>query len=64
MIPDDFVYNQIFKGAISQGAKERHAHSNAVLGLEDYKKHKIAKRVSHLIEGRIKKALQDTKKGR
>jgi len=64
MMPEDFVYNQIFKGALSENALERHAHNHAVLGLEDYKKNKIAKKVSHLIQDRIKQAVKDSKKKR
>jgi len=60
---EDFVYNQIFKGALAKNALERHAHDQATIGLEDYKKGKIEKKVSHLIEDRIKKAVQATKKG-
>lgn len=60
---EDFVYSQIFNGALAQKASERHAHDQALIGLEDYKKGKIPKKVSHLIEDRIKKAVQVTKKG-
>jgi len=64
MMPDDFVFNQIFKGAIAKKASDRHAHKHAVMGLADYKKSKNKKRVSFLIEDRIKQAVADTKKGR
>jgi len=64
MNPGDFVYNEIFRGALAKKATERAAHTNAQIGLEDYNKNKIGKKVSHLIEERIKKAVTDTKKGR
>lgn len=64
MMPDDFVFNQIFKGALNQKASERCAHNNALLGLEDYKKNRIASKVSKLIQDRIKRAVADTKKSR
>ena len=63
MQPNDFVYQQIYKGALSKGASERAAHNNALLGLEDYKKNKIFKKVSYLIEDRVKQAVKETKKG-
>lgn len=64
MSPDDFVYNQIFKGALAKNSSDRHAHKHAVIGLADYKKSKNKNRVSFLIEERIKQAVADTKKGR
>ena len=62
MMPNDFVFNQIYKGALNAGANERAAHNNALLGLEDYKKHKLGtKKVSSLIETRIKQAKKESK---
>jgi len=37
----DFVFNQIYKGALKAGAGEKQAHAHAVMGLEDYKKGKL-----------------------
>ena len=55
MKPNDFVYMQIYKGALAKGAKERAAHNNAILGLEDFKKGRFSK-TSKLIEERIRMA--------
>ena len=57
----DFVYKQIYSGAISAGADERTAHSHAVMGLDEYKKGKFEGSVSKLIEARIKKAKRQSK---
>jgi hypothetical protein len=64
MQPNDFVFSQIYKGALKSGATERFAHRHAVMGLEDYKKSKIATKVSKLIEQRIKDAIKDTKRAK
>lgn len=62
MMPNDFVFDQIYKGALKAGATERHSHNNAMLGLDDYKKHKLgAKKVSSLIETRIKTAVKESR---
>lgn len=53
---NDFVYSQIYKGALAQGAKEKHAKDCAVMGLDDYKKGKFTGKPSKLIESRIKEA--------
>lgn len=62
MTPNDFVYLQIFKGALKSGSSERIAKEEAVLGLEEYKKSKIGKSVSVLIDFRIKNAKRRSKK--
>jgi len=62
MKPEDFVYNQIYRGALNAGARDRQALNNAILGLEDYKRHKIAKKVSGLIEARVKLAVKESKR--
>jgi len=51
----DFVYQQIYKGSLSQGAKEKAAHDAAVMGLGDYKKGKF-KKAQDLIKQYIQKA--------
>ena len=61
MQPNDFVYNQIYKGSLQKGAKETKAHEMAVRGLEPYKRHQF-KKPSHLIEDFIKKAVKESKK--
>ena len=52
MIPTDFIYKQIYTGALKAGATERAAHSNAVMGLDDFKKGRYKKPAS-LIKERI-----------
>ena len=47
-------------GGLRQGATERSAKEHAVMGLDDYKKGKF-KKVSALIEDRIKRAKRDAK---
>jgi len=64
MSPEDFVYNQIFKGALNKKASQNNAQKQAVIGMEKYKKGKISKKVSHLIEQGIAEAVKDSKKGR
>lgn len=65
MSPSDFVYDQIFKGALAKNASERSAQTNAQMGLADFNKNKLGeKKVSKLIEARITQAVTDTKKGR
>ena len=62
MMPVDFVFSQIYKGALRDGASERCAHQNALLGLEDYKKNKLGgSKVSGLIKARINKAIKESK---
>lgn len=53
--PNNFVYDQIYKGAMAKGATERNAYDCAVRGLEDYKKGKFKKAIE-LIEGKISEA--------
>lgn len=62
MQPNDFVFNQIYKGALNQGAKEDSAHRFAVIGLDKFKKGKYGgAKVSHLIEQCIKDAKRESK---
>lgn len=56
MNPADFVYRQIYTGALRAGATERAAHSQAVMGLDRYKRGKNRGTVSKLIEEHIKLA--------
>lgn len=58
----DFVFNQVYKGAMKGGAKQEIAHQQAVICLDEYKKGKYSKKVSFLIEGHIKKAIERSKK--
>lgn len=62
MEPADFVYSQIFKGALNNGASQNESQQQAVMGMEAYKKGKISKKVSHLIEEKIKTAVANTKR--
>ena len=55
MIPTDFVYTQIYKGALRAGASERSSHANAVMGLDDFKKGRY-KKPHKIITERINKA--------
>ena len=55
MQPRDYVYDQIFKGAMAAGASERNAKDRACMGLDDFKKNRF-KKVADLIGDRIKKA--------
>jgi len=58
---EDFVFNQIYKGALAAGAKEKQAKDHAVMGLNDYKKGKFQGKASKLIEDRIKQAKRKSK---
>ena len=50
----DFIFDSIYKGAMKQGATEKAAKDQAVMGLDDYRKGKLGNgRVSRLIEKRI-----------
>ena len=42
MIPNDFVYKQIFSGALKVGATQSAATSEAVTGLQKYKRSQIS----------------------
>lgn len=42
-VQSDFVWDNIYKGALKGGAKDRFAKDAAVQGLEDYKKGKYKK---------------------
>lgn len=53
MNPCDFVFNQIYKGAMRQGATEKAARYHAGEGLADYNKSKMPNKASGLIEQRI-----------
>lgn len=61
MNPSDFVYNQVYKGLLAKGCPDRIAHQKAVKALEDYKKGKMDKKVSHLIEGAIRSGMKEAK---
>lgn len=53
---NDFVYSQIYKGALNAGAKDEFALSAALTGLDDYKKGRYDRKVLDLIELKIKEA--------
>jgi len=55
-VNNDFVFDQIYKGALAAGAKEKAAHDHALMGVDDYKKGKFQGKASKLIESRIKLA--------
>ena len=54
MNPNDFVYTQIYKGALNVGASALSAQQSAAIGSDEYRKGKFGKKVSHLIEEKIK----------
>lgn len=60
MQPNDFVFLQIYRGAIKAGAKERAAKDHAIMGSEDFRRNSF-KKASHLIEERIKAAKRESK---
>ena len=60
MNPIDFIYDQIYRGAIQAGAKEPKAKDNAIAGVSDWKKGRF-KKPSQLIEQRIKQAKRESK---
>jgi len=63
MTPEDFVYKQVFNGAINGGAKQSISTACANQALTEYKQGKLnGKRVSHLIESKIKQAIQESKR--
>lgn len=59
----DFVYRQIYHGALNDGALERCAHTQAVIGLEKYKKNQFDKAIN-LINEHIKTAVKESKNER
>ncbi len=63
MKPNDFVYTQIYKGALNAGASALSAQQSASTGSDDYRKGRFTRKVSHLIEDKIKEAKKSTKAG-
>ena len=57
---EDFVYKSIYKGAIAKGATEATATAYAEKGEEDYKKGRIDRSVSQLIEKYINEAKRNS----
>jgi len=55
MSPEDYIYDQIYKGALKAGAGEKSAKLHAVLGLERWKKGKFDK-TAKLVEEMIQSA--------
>lgn len=62
MTPQDFVYTQIYKGALKGKASERMAQQHAQIGLDIYKKNKFSGKASELIKLYINMAIKSTKK--
>ena len=52
----DFVFDNIYKGALKAGASDRQAREQAMMGVDDWRKNKFHGRVSELIQSRIKTA--------
>lgn len=53
----DYVFEQIYKGALAAGAKERAAHSFAIIGMDRWAKNKF-KKTSALVREMIQEALR------
>lgn len=63
MSPGDYIYMQIYKGALAGGAKERLAKDYAVMGLDDYKRGKFKKGgAGQLVKSAIALAIKVSKK--
>lgn len=61
MKPNDFVYKQIYQGAMKLGAMERIAKEHAQMGAADYAKNRFEKATA-MIENRIKMAKRESEK--
>ena len=62
-VQGDFIWSQIYKGALAGGAKERIAKDSAVAGLEDYRKGRFKKGgAGKLINTAISLAVKRSKK--
>lgn len=62
-VQGDFIWDQIYKGALAGGAKERIAKDSAVAGLEDYKKGRFKKGgAGGLVKSAIALAVKRSKK--
>jgi len=51
----DFIYDQIYKGALRENAREKSAHNAATIGVSEYKKGRF-KKVPELIGRMINQA--------
>lgn len=61
MLPKDFVFNQIYKGAIQQGSSEKNAKDKAVEGVGKFLKGNFTSKASGLIIDQISAAVKLTK---
>ena len=61
MLPKDFVFNQIYKGAISQGSSERNAKEMAARGVSQFLKGQFSGKPSGLIMDMIATAVKLSK---
>lgn len=61
MLPKDFVYNQIYKGALGKGASEAFAHQRATMGVNNYLKGNFKGKAINFVESEIKEAVRLTK---
>lgn len=55
MNPDDYIFKQVYKGAMEQGAHEVAAKDCAILAMNEFKKGRF-KKAKELIDGHIKMA--------
>lgn len=58
MNEQDYIYEQIYKGALKAGASDRAALQAATTGLQKYKNNQFKKASSLIIE-KIKEAVKD-----
>ncbi len=59
MNPQDFIYDNVYRGGLKKGDSERSAYRAAVSALEEYNKGRFDK-VSKLIERKIAEAKRNT----
>jgi len=55
MKPEDFIFNQVYKGALADKCSERASKDCAVLAMEDFRKCRF-KKAKDLIDKYIKQA--------
>ena len=61
MNPHDFVFNQVYRTAISEGVSERISKDTAISALEEYKKGRF-KKPADLIKQKVSEAKRRQKK--
>jgi len=61
MMPNDFVWNTVYYGAIKKGANEIIARQRAVAASEKFRKSSYGKNAIKMIEEEIKEAVKQSK---